>query len=136
MKLLATGGAGVEPALLHSVEDSSDRQKRVLFDKISKHFNGDLVGRTFALWGLSFKPNTDDTREAASRVLMEALWEADAKLQAHDPETMKEAQRIYGNRDLSLCGTKEAALKGADALIIVPGWLSSNRLSQSRQVCP
>src|SRR5690606_4147543 len=119
----AAANAGFEPAILNSVEARNNQQKKVLFDKVSKHFNGDLAGRTFALWGLSFKPNTDDMREAASRVLMEALWEAGAKVQAYDPEAMKEAQRIYGSRnDLSLCGTKEAALKDADALIIVTEW--------------
>ena len=72
---------------------------------------------------LSFKPNTDDMREAPSRVLMEALWKAGAKVQAYDPEAMEETQRIYGNHDdLSLCGTKESALKGADALVIVTEW--------------
>ncbi|PQQ37820.1 UDP-glucose 6-dehydrogenase, partial [Photorhabdus luminescens] len=76
-------------------------------------------------WGLSFKPNTDDMREASSRVLMEALWQAGAKIQAYDPEAMQEAQRIYGQRDdLFLMGTKEAALKGADALIICTEWQS------------
>ena len=115
--------AGFEPKLLAAVEDRNDAQKTVLFDKISRHFDGDLEGRTFALWGLAFKPNTDDMREAASRVLMEALWEAGAKVQAYDPEAMEEAQRLYGDRaDLTLCGTKEAALKGADALVILTEW--------------
>ena len=109
--------------VLKAVESRNDEQKSVLFKKISKHFNGDLSGKTFALWGLSFKPNTDDMREAPSRVLMEALWKAGAAVQAFDPEAMEETQRIYGSRDdLSLCGTKEAALKGADALIIVTEW--------------
>ena len=109
--------------VLKAVESRNDEQKSVLFKKISKHFNGDLSGKTFALWGLSFKPNTDDMREAPSRVLMEALWKAGATVQAFDPEAMEETQRIYGSRDdLSLCGTKEAALKGADALIIVTEW--------------
>ena len=116
-------GAGFEPALLAAVEDRNDAQKTVLFDKIAAHFDNDLAGRTFALWGLAFKPNTDDMREAASRVLMEALWAAGAKVQAYDPEAMEEAQRIYGDReDLVLCGTKEAALKGADALVILTEW--------------
>ena len=111
-------GAGFEPELLAAVEDRNDAQKTVLFDKIAAHYDGDLGGRTFALWGLAFKPNTDDMREAASRMLMEALWAAGAKVQAYDPEAMEEAQRIYGDReDLVLCGTKEAALKGADALV-------------------
>ena len=109
--------------VLKAVESRNDEQKSVLFKKISKHFEGDLNGKTFALWGLSFKPNTDDMREAPSRVLMEALWKAGAKVQGYDPEGMEETQRIYGSRDdLSLCGTKEAALKGADALVIVTEW--------------
>jgi UDPglucose 6-dehydrogenase len=79
----------------------------------------------FAVWGLSFKPNTDDMREASSRVLIEALWQAGAKVQAFDPEAMEEAQRIYGRRDdFMLMGTKEAALHGADALAIVTEWKS------------
>ena len=114
---------GFEPTLMQAVEDRNDAQKTVIFDKIRAHFGGDLKGKTFALWGLSFKPNTDDMREAASRVLMEALWDAGAAVQAYDPEAMEETQRIYGDRDgLSLCGTKEAALKGADALVVMTEW--------------
>lgn len=109
--------------VLKAVEARNNEQKTTLFTKIHKHFNGDLKGKTFAVWGLSFKPNTDDMREAPSRVLMEALWEAGAKVQAYDPEAMNETQRIYGSRDdLLLCGTKESALKGADALAIVTEW--------------
>ena len=82
-----------------------------------------LSGKTIALWGLSFKPNTDDMREAPSRTLMEALWESGAKVQAFDPVAMNECQRIYGRRtDLILMGTKEAALRNADALVIVTEW--------------
>jgi UDPglucose 6-dehydrogenase len=115
--------AGFEPKVLAAVEERNDTQKTVLFEKIARHFAGALEGRTFALWGLAFKPNTDDMREAASRVLMEALWDAGARVQAYDPEAMEEAQRIYGDReDLLLCGTKEAALKGADALVILTEW--------------
>ena len=114
---------GFEPTLLAAVEARNDAQKEVLFEKISRHYDGDLKGRTFALWGLAFKPQTDDMREAASRVLMEALWAAGAKVQAYDPEAMEETQRIYGDREgLALCGTKEAALKGADALVVVTEW--------------
>ncbi len=109
--------------VLKAVEARNAKQKQVLFQKINGHYGGQLSGKTFALWGLSFKPNTDDMREAPSRVLMEALWEAGAKVQAYDPEAMDEAQRIYGDRDdLRLCGTKEACLKGADALVIVTEW--------------
>ena len=114
---------GFEPTLMQAVEDRNDAQKTVIFAKIRAHFGGDLKGKVFALWGLSFKPNTDDMREAASRVLMEALWDAGAAVQAYDPEAMEETQRIYGDRDgLSLCGTKEAALKGADALVVMTEW--------------
>jgi UDPglucose 6-dehydrogenase len=114
---------GFEPTLMQAVEDRNDEQKTVIFDKIHRHFGGDLGGRTFALWGLAFKPNTDDMREAAARVLMEALWAAGARVQAYDPEAMEETQRIYGDRDdLVLCGTKEAALKGADALVVMTEW--------------
>jgi UDPglucose 6-dehydrogenase len=109
--------------LLKAVEGRNNTQKTVLFNKIWNHFSGDLAGRTFAIWGLSFKPNTDDMREAPSRVLMEALWKAGARVQAYDPEAMQETQRLYGNRDeLTLCGTKEAALRGAEALVIVTEW--------------
>ncbi|MGQ9426142.1 UDP-glucose dehydrogenase family protein [Gilvimarinus sp. F26214L] len=112
-----------EPSILKSVESRNNRQKKILFDKIIAHFGDDLTGRTFAFWGLSFKPNTDDMREAASRVLMESLWAAGARVNAYDPEAMRECQNIYGNRDdLNLVGTKEAALKNADGLVIVTEW--------------
>lgn len=116
-------GIDFDARLLKAVEARNEQQKRTLFDKVHRHFAGELAGKTFALWGLSFKPNTDDMREAPSRVLMESLWAAGAQVQAYDPEAMHEAQRLYGNRaDLTLCGTKEAALKGADALVIVTEW--------------
>jgi len=116
-------GAGFEPTILQAVEDRNDAQKTVIFGKIRDHFGGTLAGRTFALWGLSFKPNTDDMREAAARVLIEALWAAGARVQAYDPEAMEETQRIYGDRpDLTLCGTKEAALRDADALVVMTEW--------------
>ncbi|AIA76350.1 UDP-glucose 6-dehydrogenase [Halomonas campaniensis] len=109
--------------LLKAVEFRNKEQKTTLFQKINQHFNAQLKGKTFAIWGLSFKPNTDDMRDAPSRVLMEALWAAGAKVQAYDPEAMEEAQRIYGSREhLTLCGTKEAALKNSVALIIVTEW--------------
>jgi UDPglucose 6-dehydrogenase len=122
--LIATArSAGFAPTLLQAVEDRNDDQKRVIFDKIRAHYDGRLKGRTFALWGLAFKPNTDDMREAAARVVMEALWGAGARVQAYDPEAMQEAERLYGDRtDLLLCGTKEAALRDADALIVMTEW--------------
>ena len=114
---------GYNAELLKSVEAVNYRQKEKLFEKISRHYNGAIKGKTFALWGLSFKPNTDDMRESSSRVLMETLWQAGAKVQAYDPEAMAECQRIYGQRDdLMLMGTQEAALKDADALVIVTEW--------------
>ena len=114
---------GYESQILKAVEAVNYQQKNKLFEYIDKHFNGELAGKTFALWGLSFKPNTDDMREASSRVLMESLWAAGAKVQAFDPEAMEETQRIYGSREgLALMGTKEAALKGADALVICTEW--------------
>lgn len=114
---------GYEANILQAVEAVNERQKSRLFEQMQHHYQGDLKGKTFALWGLSFKPNTDDMREASSRVLMQNLWDAGATVQAYDPEAMNETQRIYGNRaDLRLMGTKEAALQGADALIIVTEW--------------
>src|ERR1700722_11661957 len=113
---------GYPESLLTAVEAVNERQKTVLFGKIKAHF-GDLNGRTFALWGLSFKPNTDDMREASSRVLMEALWAAGAKVRAYDPVAGAECARIYpGRPDLVLCKTGPEALEGADALAIVTEW--------------
>ncbi len=115
---------GYQAELLGAVEAVNARQKRVLFDKIREEF-GDVSGRTFALWGLAFKPNTDDMREASSRTLMEALWDAGARVRAYDPVAMDECRRIYGEReDLVLCETAEAALEGADALVVVTEWQS------------
>jgi len=113
---------GYEASVLSAVESVNNRQKHVLFDKIKAHF-GDVRGKTFALWGLAFKPNTDDMREAASRVLMESLWAAGAKVRAYDPVAMAECRRIYGTReDLVLCKNSPEALAGADALTIVTEW--------------
>lgn len=112
-----------EPLVLRAVEERNTQQKNVLFTKLIRHFNGQLDGKIIALWGLAFKPNTDDMRDAPSRVLMESLWQAGATVQAFDPEAMEEAQRIYGLRDdLTLSGTPQAAVKGADALVICTEW--------------
>lgn len=114
---------GYDPMILNAVEARNRAQKKVIFEKIKNHFNGNLAGKTIALWGLSFKPNTDDMREAPSRVLMEALWAEKVKVQAYDPAAMEETQHIYGQQAfLQLCGTKEAALQGADALVIMTEW--------------
>ncbi|GAA3950955.1 UDP-glucose/GDP-mannose dehydrogenase family protein [Allohahella marinimesophila] len=121
--VMTADSVGYDSELLKAVESVNYRQKSKLFEKVSKYFDGDLKGKTFAVWGLSFKPNTDDMREASSRVLMELLWEAGAKVKAYDPEAMKETQRIYADQDsLDLCGTKEQCLRGADALLICTEW--------------
>ncbi len=116
---------GYNAELLKAAEAINNRQKNKLFEKLAKHFGGadKLSGKTIAIWGLSFKPSTDDMREAPSRTLIEALWQSGVKAQAFDPAAMDECQRIYGRReDLILMGTKEAALRNADALIIVTEW--------------
>src|SRR5882757_4175543 len=118
----STDEVNYQASILSAVEDVNNRQKRLLFTKI-KAFFGDLKGKTIGLWGLAFKPNTDDMREAASRVLMEALWAAGAKVRAYDPVAMPECKRIYGQReDLTLCKTSPEVLDGADALAIVTEW--------------
>ena len=112
-----------EAALLGAVEAVNARQKHKLFELIERHFQGRLDGRTIALWGLAFKPNTDDMREAPSRYLMEALWQAGAHVRAFDPEAREETRKIYGEREeLVLCDTPQDALQGADALAVVTEW--------------
>jgi UDPglucose 6-dehydrogenase len=108
---------------MEAVEAVNERQKQRLFGKISAHFGGELKGKTIALWGLSFKPKTDDMREASSRVLMEALWDAGASVRAYDPEAMDATRRLYPDaQGLVLCDSAHDALKGADALAIVTEW--------------
>ncbi|MBA8887967.1 UDPglucose 6-dehydrogenase [Dokdonella fugitiva] len=112
-----------EPRLLSAVEAVNAAQKRKLFALLERHFGAALRGRTIALWGLAFKPNTDDMREAPSRTLLEQLWAAGASVRAYDPEAAGETARIYGDRtDLVLCDQQYAALEGADALVIVTEW--------------
>ncbi|HWU75509.1 MAG TPA: UDP-glucose/GDP-mannose dehydrogenase family protein [Rhodanobacter sp.] len=114
---------GYDAQLLGAVEAVNHRQKTRLFELISRHFEGQLAGKTIALWGLAFKPNTDDMREASSRQLMEALWAAGAKVRAFDPEAAEETRRLYGERDdLVLCDSAAAALQGGDALAVVTEW--------------
>ncbi len=114
---------GYTAAMLHAVEAVNDAQKDKLFALIDRHFQGQLQGRCIAVWGLAFKPNTDDMREASSRRLLERLWYAGVRVRAHDPEAMAEATRLYGQRDdLVLCETPEQALQGADALAVVTEW--------------
>jgi UDPglucose 6-dehydrogenase len=112
-----------EPKLLTAVEAVNAQQKRRLFALVRQHFGDSLAGRTMALWGLAFKPNTDDMREAPSRTLLEQLWEAGVTVRAYDPEAADETRRIYGDRkDLAMCDQPYAALEGADALVVVTEW--------------
>jgi UDPglucose 6-dehydrogenase len=114
---------GYTPELLRAVERVNERQKRHLFEQVERHFRGRLAGRTLALWGLAFKPNTDDMRLAPSRAFMEDAWQAGARVRAYDPVAMDEARRIYGEReDLTLCGSAMDAVQGADALVVVTEW--------------
>ncbi|MEW5904090.1 MAG: UDP-glucose/GDP-mannose dehydrogenase family protein [Pseudomonadota bacterium] len=114
---------GYEARLLEAVEQVNHKQKEKLFELIRGHFGSQLAGKTVALWGLAFKPNTDDMREASSRRLMEMLWAAGARVRAFDPEAAEETRRIYGDRDdLVLCDHPYDVLEGADALAIVTEW--------------
>jgi UDPglucose 6-dehydrogenase len=116
--------AGHTPDILNAVESVNRRQKEVLVRKMQQHFGeGGLKGRTIGLWGLAFKPNTDDMREAPARTIIEALWKEGAKVRAYDPVAGHEARRIYGDREgLVICGTAYEALEGADALAIATEW--------------
>ncbi|TWT21723.1 UDP-glucose dehydrogenase family protein [Luteimonas wenzhouensis] len=116
---------GLDPLLLKAVEAVNERQKGHLFELVLRHYGGAAVlrGKTFAIWGLAFKPDTDDMREASSRRLLQQLWDAGAKVRAFDPEACDEARRIFGQRpDLVLCDAAEQALEGADALAVVTEW--------------
>src|SRR5579862_4918045 len=115
--------AGHEPRILEAVEAVNARQKEVLFHKMQRHFDGSLQGRTLALWGLAFKPHTDDMREAPSRTLIDLLLKAGARVQAYDPVAAPEARRIYaGVAGFSLAKNAYEAAQGADALAIVTEW--------------
>ncbi|WP_254275355.1 UDP-glucose/GDP-mannose dehydrogenase family protein [Halomonas sp. 3H] len=115
--------AGYPAEMIGAVERVNARQKGKLFDKLCEAFDGQLAGKTIALWGLAFKPNTDDMREAPSRALMEALWEAGARVQAFDPEAAEECRRLYGQRDdLVISARRDEALEGAHALVICTEW--------------
>ncbi|CAM3810093.1 UDP-glucose dehydrogenase family protein [Roseateles saccharophilus] len=115
--------SGIPLKVLTAVEEANERQKRVLVDKVVERFGADLKGRRFAVWGLAFKPNTDDMREAPSLVVIDELTKRGATVAAYDPVSMAEASRVLGPRDdVSLVERAEAALQGADALLIVTEW--------------
>src|SRR5689334_1805565 len=114
---------GHQPEILNAVESVNARQKEVLVQKMRKHFGDQLSGKSVALWGLAFKPNTDDMREAPARRIIDLLWEAGATVRAYDPVAGAEAQRIYnGRKDFVLCKSAYDAAEGADALAIVTEW--------------
>lgn len=118
---------GHEPRLLNAVEAVNEAQKGHLYELIQRHYDrGEdegVRGKTFAVWGLAFKPNTDDMREASSRRLLAQLWDAGAHVRAYDPEATEEARRIFGERDdLVFCDNAYDALDGADALVVVTEW--------------
>jgi UDPglucose 6-dehydrogenase len=116
---------GCEPRLLDAVEAVNAAQKGHLFELMARHYGSvdALRGKTVAVWGLAFKPNTDDMREASSRRLLAQLWEAGAHVRAYDPEALHEARRIFGEReDLALCQSAQEAVQGADALVVVTEW--------------
>ncbi|MDA8095743.1 MAG: UDP-glucose/GDP-mannose dehydrogenase family protein [Betaproteobacteria bacterium] len=115
--------SGIPLRVLDAVEDANEAQKRLLLHKITRRFGDDLRGRRFALWGLAFKPNTDDMREAPSRVILEGLWARGAQVVVYDPAAMAETGRIYGERsDFERADDPMMAAKGADALVVVTEW--------------
>jgi UDPglucose 6-dehydrogenase len=108
-------------SLLKATDAVNYQQKRLLVDRVKEHFGGDIKGRTLAIWGLAFKPRTDDMREAPSLVVIEELLQAGARVQAHDPEALKSARQVFGDR-IEYFETNYDALEGADALIILTEW--------------
>jgi UDPglucose 6-dehydrogenase len=111
----------ISPLVLRAVEQVNTAQKRRLFEKVSEHFDGALRDRCLAVWGLSFKPRTDDMREAPAVTLIEALLEAGARVQAHDPVALDVARRIFGDR-IGYHDVSYDALRDADAALIVTEW--------------
>lgn len=114
---------GITLRVLDAVEEANEAQKQILVNKLTVKLGKDLKGKRFAMWGLAFKPNTDDMREAPSRAMLEALWAMGASVAAYDPAAMEETHRVYGDRaDLKLVDSPMEALEGADALLIVTEW--------------
>jgi UDPglucose 6-dehydrogenase len=104
-----------------AVENVNASQKFVLYEKVRKHFKGDLAGKTFAIWGLAFKPRTDDMREAPAIYIIKSLLKDGAKVRASDPEAIKEARKLFGD-SITYCTHPMEALDGADALLLVTEW--------------
>lgn len=115
---------GYEPKILSAVEDVNYAQKKVISEKVITRFGEDLKGMTFAVWGLSFKPETDDMREAASITIINELTKRGAKIKAYDPKAAHEAQVCYlkGNTAVEYVDSKYAAVKDADAMILITEW--------------
>ena len=115
--------AGTGAPISQHVDAANERQKRIMAEKLLAHFGGSLAGRTIALWGLAFKPNTDDMREAPSRAIIDVLLGAGARVRAHDPQALDTARRLYGETPgLVLCEQRDDALTGAAALIVATEW--------------
>src|SRR5262249_39476821 len=125
--LIAMARSHDHPAeLLEAVYHINERQKLVLYNKVHKHYRGDLKGKTLALWGLAFKPRTDDIREAPALTLIERFLAEGMHLRVHDPEAMVNVRSMYGDR-LAYCDRPYGALEGADALAIVTEWQEFRR---------
>ena len=109
--------------ILKAVEDVNNEQKKIIIPKLLQYYNNDIAGKTFTLWGLSFKPKTDDMREAPSRVIIQELHKLGAKIQAHDPVAMDEARRLELDKIVTLYDDNYEALKNSDGLILITEWL-------------
>ncbi len=119
--MISMGGSNPDMLLLKAVEEVNERQKGLLFEKVQRHFGEDLAGLTFAVWGLAFKPRTDDMRDAPAITVIESLLAARARVQAFDPEAMEEARKIFGDR-IQYTHRNYDALHGASALLILTEW--------------
>jgi UDPglucose 6-dehydrogenase len=131
--MISMGGSRPEMVLLKAVEQVNERQKGILVEKVTRHFGSDLTGLTFAVWGLAFKPRTDDMRDAPSITVIEALLKAGARIHAFDPEAMEEAKKIFGTR-IQYAARNYDALTGAAALLILTEWNEFRRPDFRRMI--
>ena len=114
---------GIRANIVESVDTVNSSQKLILFKKLHDYFDGDLQGKVFTLWGLAFKPNTDDMREAPSRVLIEKLVESGATINAYDPQASEEARRLYpGENELKIFSSANEALEQSSGLVVITEW--------------